>query len=98
MLVRRISAAAALLGVGLAAQASAAGTPVKVTATQPVAITPAPATASAADAAPSGPVGKVEIKELVFDAGKVDRGTDVSHAFTIKNVGPGDLTVDAKPG
>ena len=60
--------------------------------------TPAPATASAADAAPSGPVGKVEIKELVFDAGKVDRGTDVSHAFTIKNVGPGDLTVDAKPG
>ena len=95
MLVRRISAAAAFLGVGLAAQASAAGTPVKVTATKPVAVTPAPA---APAAAASGPVGKVEIKETVFDAGSVDRGTDVSHAFTIKNIGQGDLTVDAKPG
>ena len=95
MLVRRITAAAAFLGVGLAAQASAAGTPVKVTATKPEAVTPAPA---APAAAVSGPVGKVEIKETVFDAGSVDRGTDVSHAFTIKNIGQGDLTVDAKPG
>ena len=98
MLVRRITAAAAFLGVGLAAQASAAGTPVKVTATKPVAVTPAPAAPAAPAAAASGPVGKVEIKETVFDAGSVDRGTDVSHAFTIKNLGQGDLTVDAKPG
>ena len=70
----------------------------KVTATKPVAITPAPAAPPAADAAPLGPVGKVEIKETVFDAGSIDRGTDVSHAFTIRNIGPGDLTVDAKPG
>ena len=100
MSVRRITAAAAFLGVGLAAQASAAGTPVKVTATKPAAtpVAAQPAAPPAADAVPSGPVGKVEIKETVFDAGSIDRGTDVSHSFSIKNVGPGDLTVDAKPG
>ena len=82
MPVSRVLAAAALFGVGLTAQISTAQ----------------PAPAPAAVVAPSGPVGKVEIKELIFDAGNVARGTDVSHAFSIKNIGPGDLTVDAKPG
>ena len=99
MSVRRITTTVALLGAGLASQVSAAGTtptkdPVVVKAVVP---TPA-ATAPAVAAAPTGPVGKVEIKETIFDAGSVDRGTDLSHSFSLKNVGPGDLTVDAKPG
>ena len=79
-------AAAALLGVGLTAQAN------------PAEPTPTPAPTPAAVVVPSGPVGKLEIKETIFDAGKVERGTDVSHAFVLKNIGLGDLTVDAKPG
>lgn len=98
MSVRRITAAAALLGAGLVAQANAAETTVKATAAKPVAITPAPAAPAPAAATPSGPVGKVEIKETIFDAGTVERGTDISHSFTLKNIGEGDLTVEAKPG
>ena len=55
----------------------------------PVAVTPP---------MPAGPAGKAEIKETVFDAGTVERGAELSHAFSIKNVGEHDLTVDAKPG
>lgn len=59
---------------------------------------PGAAPADGAPAAPTGPTGKAEIKETVYDAGTIDRGTDVTHAFEIKNIGKADLTVDAKPG
>ena len=49
-------------------------------------------------AATTGGGPKAEIAETVFDAGTVERGVDISHAFEIKNVGQADLTVDAKPG
>ena len=91
MSVRRITTTVALLGAGLASQVSAAGT---TTTKDPVvvkAVVPTPA-------APTGPVGKLEAKELTFDAGTVERGADISHAFQLKNIGVGDLTVDAKPG
>ena len=51
-----------------------------------------------APAVPAGPAGKLEIKETTFDAGTVERGVKLSHAFELKNVGDHDLTVDAKPG
>lgn len=87
----RIGAAAALLGLALGAPNGVA---------QPAAApaTPKPTPAPTAIAVPAGPVGKVEIKETLFDAGKVERGTDVSHVFSVKNIGQADLTVDAKPG
>jgi hypothetical protein len=44
------------------------------------------------------PTGVLEAQELVYDAGKVERGSTVRHAFVLKNVGPGELSVDAKPG
>jgi hypothetical protein len=47
---------------------------------------------------PAGPAGKLEVKETTFDAGTVERGVKLSHAFELKNVGEHDLTVDAKPG
>jgi len=59
--------------------------------------TAAPAN-TAAIAAPAGPPGKAEMPETSFDAGTVERGAEVSHAFVIKNVGTNPLTVDAKPG
>ena len=46
--------------------------------------------------APSGLRGS--LSERDFDAGRVDRGTEIEHTFTVKNTGAGDLTVDAKPG
>ncbi len=52
--------------------------------------------AACADEAP--PTGLLEAQELVYDAGKVERGTTVRHAFVLKNVGTGELSVDAKPG
>lgn len=54
--------------------------------------------AAPAPAAQGGPTGKLEAKETIFDAGAVERGVDVVHAFQLKNIGLGDLTVDAKPG
>ena len=98
MSVRRITTAVALLGAGLASQVSAAGT---TTTKDPVvvkAVVPTAAATPAVAAAPTGPVGKVEIKETIFDAGSVDRGSDVSHSFMLKNIGLGDLTIEAKPG
>jgi len=41
---------------------------------------------------------RLEASELVYDAGKVNSGATVSHTFVLKNVGTGDLSVDAKPG
>ena len=68
----------------------------------PLTVTPVQVKPGAGPAAtppvPSGPTGTLEIKETVFDAGSVDRGTEVKHAFELKNVGKGDLTVEAKPG
>lgn len=64
-----------------------------------VTITPSiPGAPAPAPAVPAGPGGTVEIKETSWDAGTVERGGQVSHAFVIKNVGKHDLTVDAKPG
>ena len=40
----------------------------------------------------------LETEELVYDAGKVSRGVTLTHTFLLKNVGTGDLSVDAKPG
>jgi hypothetical protein len=48
-----------------------------------------------ASAAPAAPL---ELAERVFDAGKVDRGATVRHEFVLKNVGPTELAIDAKPG
>ena len=61
---------------------------------------PTPPGTTPAAPAQTGPSGKVEFKEqdLVYDAGKVDRGTVVSHVFQLKNVGPGDLSITARPG
>ena len=47
---------------------------------------------------PAGPAGILEVAQTTFDAGSVERGTKVVHAFELKNVGEHDLTVDAKPG
>jgi hypothetical protein len=52
----------------------------------------------AAPLKPAGPPGKAEIPELAFDAGSVERGTEIKHDFVIKSTGTNDLTIDAKPG
>jgi hypothetical protein len=57
------------------------------------------AAAHAGDASqPTPPTGRLEVPEPVYDAGKVDRGVTIRHAFVLKNVGTADLSVDAKPG
>ena len=57
------------------------------------------AVARAADApATAPPAGSLEVPEAVYDAGKVDRGVTVRHEFVLKNVGPGELSINAKPG
>ena len=86
--------------------ATSAPSPARATTGEPMKVTPAhgavpvaaPNAAPAVPAAPAGPPGKAEIKELVFDAGSVERGADIKHDFSIKNIGDHDLTVDAKPG
>lgn len=55
------------------------------------------ATALALPALAADP-GAIEVKEKSWDAGTVERGGPVQHVFVYKNVGKGDLTVDAKPG
>jgi hypothetical protein len=55
-------------------------------------------TPAAAPAAPTGPPTTVEIAETSFDAGSVEKGTDIKHEFVLKNVGENPLMVDAKPG
>ena len=55
--------------------------------------------ARAADAPSTAPAaGSLEVPEAVYDAGKVDRGVTVRHEFVLKNVGPGELSINAKPG
>jgi hypothetical protein len=80
--------------------APAAESPKMPAAPAPAPAAPAmmPAAGAPAAATAAGPAGKAEIKETMFDAGTVERGADVAHAFVIKNVGKYDLTVDAKPG
>jgi len=57
----------------------------------------APAAASG-KAAAAGPGGTAQIADTTFQAGSVAQGTDITHVFTIRNVGLHPLTVDAKPG
>jgi hypothetical protein len=52
--------------------------------------------AARADDAPGPP--RLEAGERVYDAGRVERGATVSHAFLLKNVGTAALSVAAKPG
>lgn len=54
--------------------------------------------ARAEDAAPPAPKTTLEIAEATWDAGKIPRGTTLSHAFQLKNVGTTELSIDAKPG
>ena len=42
--------------------------------------------------------GVVQITEELHDAGTVAKGNPVTHAFTIKNTGTGELAIHAKPG
>ena len=52
------------------------------------------------EAAPPAPAPRsaLEVAEPTWDAGKVVRGTSLSHAFLLKNVGTAELAIDAKPG
>ena len=52
----------------------------------------------AAPPAPPAPKTTLEIAEPTWDAGKITRGTTLSHAFQLKNVGTTELSIDAKPG
>jgi hypothetical protein len=61
-------------------------------------VAPASREGASAPPAPSGPPGKVQIDEKVFDAGSVKRGVRLSHAFEIKNIGTTTVTVEARPG
>ncbi|HLY36703.1 MAG TPA: hypothetical protein VKU61_01620 [Candidatus Binatia bacterium] len=47
---------------------------------------------------PSPSPSTLAIAEPTWDAGKVVRGTTLSHAFVLKNVGTAELSIDAKPG
>jgi hypothetical protein len=47
---------------------------------------------------PAPPAGSLQVPELVYDAGKVDRGVTVRHSFVLRNVGTAELSIDAKPG
>jgi len=44
------------------------------------------------------PAVKLEPTETTYDAGKVERGVPVRHTFVLKNSGPTELAIDAKPG
>ena len=48
--------------------------------------------------APAPPARGLEVPELVYDAGKVERGATVRHSFILKNIGTAELSIDAKPG
>jgi hypothetical protein len=55
--------------------------------------------AGAATDAPAPASGaRLEVPEPVHDAGKVDRGVTLRHAFVVKNPGTAPLAIDAKPG
>jgi hypothetical protein len=52
--------------------------------------------ATLAGAAEPGPT--LVVVERVHDAGEIERGVTLKHAFVLKNTGTADLSVDAKPG
>jgi hypothetical protein len=54
--------------------------------------------ASVAGAEEPPPRGVLEVPERVFDAGKIERGAPLRHAFLLKNIGTAELAIDAKPG
>jgi hypothetical protein len=47
-------------------------------------------------AAEPGPT--LVVAERVHDAGEIERGVTLKHAFVLKNTGTANLSVDAKPG
>ena len=47
---------------------------------------------------PPQPAGRLEVPMPVYDAGKVERGALLRHAFLVKNIGTAELAIDAKPG
>ena len=47
---------------------------------------------------PPAAVIQLEPTETTYDAGKVERGVPVKHTFVLKNSGPTELAIDAKPG
>src|SRR5947207_15929197 len=46
--------------------------------------------------APTAP--GLEVPEPVYDAGTVERGVTLRHAFALKNIGQAQLSNNAKPG
>jgi len=100
MRARIVPRLAALAAVALSSAAFAA--PETASApkpTPPLVVTPpSPKPASVVPSVQTGPGGKAEMPETTFDAGEVERGAEVKHAFVIKNVGEHPLTVEAKPG
>ena len=55
--------------------------------------------ARAADAPATAPAaGSLEVPEPVYDAGTVERGVTLRHAFALKNIGQAELSINAKPG
>ena len=54
--------------------------------------------ASLAGAQEPPPRSSLEVPEPVFDAGRIERGAPLRHAFLLKNVGTAELAIDAKPG
>jgi len=46
--------------------------------------------------APTAP--SLEVPEPVYDAGTVERGVTLRHAFALKNIGQAELSINAKPG
>ena len=47
---------------------------------------------------PPPPAVVIDVRDLVYDAGTVKRGTRLSHTFVLRNAGGSPLSVDAKPG
>ena len=54
--------------------------------------------AAAEEGAPPGTRGRLEVVEPVHDAGRIERGATLRHAFVLRNAGAAELHVDAKPG
>ena len=88
-------AAAAVIGQ---ACTKAGSKPAGASASASASAAPSAAAGASAGAVTTGAAPRAEITETVFDAGTVERGVEISHAFEVKNVGQADLTVDAKPG
>ena len=47
---------------------------------------------------PAPPASSLEVSEPVYDAGRVERGVTLRHAFMLKNIGQAELSINAKPG